>query len=248
MPKVIDGTLEVLDVADLSPHPKNPNQGDVGGITTSIEELDFYQVVIVQKSRRRILAGHARWRAAQETGIDKLPCWVIDVDDKRALRILHADNRWAELADIDRTQLLANLEAMARNGGLAGTGYDGDDLDHLLAELEAERDDRDKSTLLSRADVAIGDPKADVQAGDHFGLGHHVLVVADVMDGWEEWVTYLDDPAKLFCPYPGPYLPLSESAQHRPLVMVQPDRYIAAHIIDKWVAVKGEAEVTMRPR
>ena len=37
----------------------------------------------------------------------------------------------------------------------------------------------------------------------------------------------------LFLPYPGPFVPLSIKAGNNRLVMVQPDPYIAGHILDR---------------
>lgn len=133
---------EAVPLADLRPHPKNPNQGDVGAIAESIETVGFYGVVVAQKpngSRKtgRILAGEHRWRAAKADGAEAIPvCWV-DVDDDEAERIMVGDNRIARLAAIDREAQVTVLEAMALSDrGLAGTGFDGDDLDHFIAMLE----------------------------------------------------------------------------------------------------------------
>ena len=55
-----------VPLGDLRPHPKNPNQGDVGAIVESIETVGFYGTVTAQKPRNgrkhgRILAGEHRY-------------------------------------------------------------------------------------------------------------------------------------------------------------------------------------------
>jgi hypothetical protein len=58
------------------------------------------------------------------------------VDDDRALRILLADNRTTRLG-ADDPAALAELfrEILVDTGTLAGTGFDGDALDEILADI-----------------------------------------------------------------------------------------------------------------
>lgn len=130
-----------VPLTDLRPHPKNPNQGDVGAIVESIETVGFYGTVTAQKPRNgrkhgRILAGEHRWRAAQAENADTIPVSWLDVDDDTALRILLADNQIGRLAQLDQAAQAAALQALASTDlGLSGTGTDADDLDLLLADL-----------------------------------------------------------------------------------------------------------------
>lgn len=121
---------------ELTPHPLNPRQGDVGAIHTSIEANGFYGALVTQKSSGFVIAGNHRLAAARAAGAVKLPVLELDVDDATALRILLADNRTNDLATYDGQQLADVLSAMAaEDDGLVGTGYDGDDLDVLLKDL-----------------------------------------------------------------------------------------------------------------
>lgn len=171
---------------DLRPHPKNPNQGDVGAIVESIETVGFYGVVIAQKpngkrQNGRILAGEHRWRAAKEEGAETIPvCWV-DVDDADADRILLGDNQIARLALMDQATQAAMLQALAgTEKGLGGTGTDSDDLDNLLENL-AEQDNRMGSPA---DDTPPEDPpdQAVTQAGDVWILGAHRLMCGDSLE------------------------------------------------------------------
>ncbi len=140
MSKVIlnDGGVETVPVADLKHHPKNPNQGDQGAIYESIKRTGFYGAVIVQRSTGFILAGNHRVRAARDAGITEVPVIYVDVDDEVATRILLADNRLASLAMQDQEQLRELLIDLAEGKGLEGTGYDGDDLDQLIKDLDGD--------------------------------------------------------------------------------------------------------------
>jgi site-specific DNA-methyltransferase (adenine-specific) len=121
---------------DLTPHPANPRQGDVGAIHQSIEANGFYGAVIVQKSTGYVLAGNHRMQAAANAGATSLPVIEVDVDDATATRILLADNRTNDVATYDQDALAGLLRSLAEDGGLAGSGYDGDDVDALLQSLE----------------------------------------------------------------------------------------------------------------
>ena len=120
---------------ELHPHPSNPRQGDVGAIHESIEANGFYGAVIVQKSTGYVLAGNHRMQAAAHAGAKSLPVIEVDVDDATATRILLADNRTNDVATYDQDALAGLLRSLAEDGGLAGSGYDGDDVDALLADI-----------------------------------------------------------------------------------------------------------------
>lgn len=137
--------VETFPVADLVPHPENPNKGDDEALAEMIDQTGFYGAVIAQASTRRLLAGHTRWRTATSTGATSLPVIFLDVDDDEALRILLGDNRSAELAVRDNSLLAGLLQSLAESDrGLSGTGYDPEDLNatlRLLAYEEAGRYD-----------------------------------------------------------------------------------------------------------
>lgn len=134
--RLLNQATELLPLDSVRPHPRNPRQGDIGAIHESITANGFYGAIIAQKSTGYILAGNHRWRAAQQAGAAEVPVTWVDVDDDHALRILLADNRTNDLATYDDTALSEILKDIMEDAGtLAGTGYDGDDLDELLNEL-----------------------------------------------------------------------------------------------------------------
>lgn len=105
-----------------------------------------------------------------------------------------------------------------------------------------EEQRRPDGSLLALADVAIAEPTHQPLAGEVWRLGPHVMVIADVLTQWSVWKLYLEE-GSVFVPYPGPYVALTEAAESKRFVMVQPDIYIAGHILDKYAAVKGEQSV-----
>jgi len=125
---------ELASIGAIRPHPRNPRQGDVGAIHTSIEQNGFFGACVAQKSTGYILAGNHRYKAAIEAGQQEVPVLWLDCDDERALKVLLSDNKTADEASYDRNELEALLCELADGPGLEGSGFDGDELDEMIAE------------------------------------------------------------------------------------------------------------------
>jgi hypothetical protein len=136
----INDGYEVVPTSRLKHHPRNPRRGDVDRIAESMDVNGVFGALVVQRSTCHVLAGNHRLKAARKLGIETLPVTWVDVDDATAHRILLADNRTSDLGSYDDTQLAELLQALDNDGGLLGTGYDGDDLAELLAGLEPPED------------------------------------------------------------------------------------------------------------
>jgi hypothetical protein len=257
----------------LTPHPSNPRRGNVEAIRESIRENGFVNPILVQASRQRILAGEHRWRAARAEGFTEVPVILLDVDDDAALRILLADNKTADDAVYDQAILTDVLAAVAKaNADLLGTGWstveyeamlngidmnapgsmrDSIDDDNVTAAPSGDDDDDDdddRGTALALLDVSIGEPVHQVAKHDVFeltgGTQTHTLLVCDLMRDHEFWMPFLaDSPDTVFMPYPGVYLTFTIKALTQRFVMVQPNHYIAGHVLDKWVSVYGADSV-----
>jgi hypothetical protein len=224
----------------LNVHPDNPRQGDIGAIIQSIEANGWYGTLVAQVSTGNVLAGNHRLQAAMHCGLDRVPVHWVDVDDDTARRILIADNRTSDLASYDDAflaELLGNIATSEE--GLLGTGWDGDDLDLLLQDLDmpglGEDAINETRTLEGLEDVSIAEPDFIPEKGSTWLLGPHVLVVADVMTEWSLWYEHLAND-RIFVPYPAPYVAITAAMQGQSLVMVQADRYLAGHVLSKWNA------------
>ena len=135
---VIDAPLaiESVPIDSLKPHPRNIRQGDLGAVIESVKANGCYRPLIVQRGTRHILAGNHLWRALQSLGRQNVDAVFIDCDDARALNIMLADNRTADLGTYDNAGLAELLQGiMSDTGTLLGTGYDGDALDEIIADL-----------------------------------------------------------------------------------------------------------------
>lgn len=126
----------MIDPNSVTPHPQNPRRGDVDAIAESIGENGYFAPISVQRSSGHVIIGNHRLLAARMVGMAAIPAIWLDVDDALALRILIADNRYAELATWHDESLLGLLDGMASVDELLGSGYDDDSL-ALLRDLIA---------------------------------------------------------------------------------------------------------------
>lgn len=263
----------VARLDELHEWPRNYNQGDVGAIYESIVAFGFNGTLRVHERGVVVAGNHAlkALRYAKEQG-DKPPAhievdddgmWLIPITDVSHLSATEAeafavaDNRTRDLASQNDEQLAALLTSIKYDDEalFKATGYDEDDLDALLESLapgDGEGGDGSDGSLLSLADVTVASPKHKPNKGDVWILGEaHTLVVADVMRGAAQWMKYLDpDSGQIFAPYPGPFVPQLLSKDGMPLtfLLVQPNKRIAGHILDRYCDTHGNDAVKLEER
>ena len=141
----MSGTPEALHPRELSLYHQNPRVGNVEAIAASLRAHGQYRPIVVNRGthtgrKMEVLAGNHTLKAIRDLAESypsddrwqKVECWVIDVDDDRATRIVLADNRTTELGTSDDDILAQLLDGIADSAaGLDGTGYDDDDLEYL---------------------------------------------------------------------------------------------------------------------
>lgn len=158
--------IATVPIDDLIRHPETPRRGDIPAISASIEVNGWYGAVVAQSSTRHVLAGNHRMEAARRLGMTDLPVHWLDVDDATARRILLADNRTSDLATYDDEVLVQLLEAAAADDDLFGSGYDGDDLDDLLADIAGDIDNKYASQIVAPVYHPTGDNPAVTDLSD----------------------------------------------------------------------------------
>jgi len=239
--------MDVQDVKinDLKSHPNNPRLGNVEAIAKSIQENGWWGTVVAQKSTNHVLAGNHRVMAAKSLNIQTVPVYWVDVDDEQAVKILLADNRTNDIATYDSAILNQLLADLSISDNLLGTGYVDEDLELLLLDtvdvaLLASDNEQVARTLEGLPEVTLDVPNFIPEAGSEWKLGVHTLFVCnDIMKDWPQWIHLLDGDV-MFVPYPGPFIPLV--APDSPvLIMIQPNKEVAAHLLKNWNSVKPTA-------
>ena len=106
--------MQILEknLSELKPYEKNPRRNDeaVQYVANSIKEFGWKQPIVIDKDNV-IIAGHTRFKAAKELGIEKVPCVIADdltPEQIKAYRI--ADNKTNDKATWDDEVLGEELE------------------------------------------------------------------------------------------------------------------------------------------
>lgn len=243
------------DVTALKLHPNNPRRGDVPNIEESIEVNGFYGTVMAQQSTGLVVYGNHRLRAAIARGLTQLPTLWADLNDEQAERILLTDNGSSDLATNDERQMVAMLASLAATEtGLKGSSWSQKQYEDLVKSLAAKDADPwsrpSDGSVLALYDVSMGEPTHQTERGQlwrlgpvehtHDGPSHvagpHHLAVVPVATGWPLYAPLLT-PGRLLLPYPGLYLSVTRVGLRTECVFVQPETYLAGHMLDKWCAV-----------
>ena len=103
-----------MQLSELKPYDNNPRHNDVAvqPVANSIREFGF-KVPIVVDAGNVIIAGHTRYRAAQQLGLDTVPCIVADdlsPQQVKAFRL--ADNKVSEFATWDPDAMMEELQGI----------------------------------------------------------------------------------------------------------------------------------------
>lgn len=143
-----DTKLAFVRLDQVQPAPRNPKDHDVGAIMQSLRRFGFVAPIIINTKTGNLVVGHGRVQALQQLqqendpaparvkvlkdGVWKVPCIEVAFDtDKEAEAYVLADNRLTELGGWNYNELAEVLTELGTE--LDGTGYDGDDVDDVLA-------------------------------------------------------------------------------------------------------------------
>jgi hypothetical protein len=198
-----------------------------------LDTVGWVQQVVVNERSGNLVDGHLRVDLAETEGVD-VPVLYVDLSDEEERIVLAALDPIAALADVDSTAL-AEL--------IADVSIEGDTLMALLGELAAPPPDappaRAAAEYLEAMKVSLADPEHAVEKGEVWRVGDSHLACVSVYDGW---VTYgpLLTAGALLVPYPTPIVALTARARATRTVMVQPDQWLAGHLLDKFAQVYGE--------
>lgn len=272
IPRAAHEAIELRPAKALAPYARNARthtREQVSQVAESIRRFRWTNPILIDE-QDGIVAGHARVLAAHEiykrgetistVGGSALPAGQVPVivargwSDAEKRAYVMADNQLAINAGWDKDILkleLGELRTMDFDLGLVGFSdvqigniFAGLELDDAGGGGKGEDDSASPSeaTLLALVDVTIREPTHGVDRGDVWRVGPHTLICASLMREWAVWAPYLKDGA-IFCPYPGPFVPFATTEEGETLILVQPDHYIAGHLIDRYAEAYGEDKV-----
>lgn len=90
----------MIPVDELQPHPDNPRKdvGDVTELAESIKANGIFQNLTVLRNRdpetgkSTVIIGHRRLAAAKLAGLEKVPCMVVEMDEKEQISTMLLEN------------------------------------------------------------------------------------------------------------------------------------------------------------
>ena len=148
---------EFVPAETLHQHPRNPNNGDVETIISSLKANGCYRPIYASRASGYILAGHHLYTGLLTLGEERVPVqWLENLTPEQELQILLVDNKAADLGWIDDALVLDILDDI----GVHGTGYTEDEMLEMKAELatgfgggKQELEDEDEEDLTFKRPV-----------------------------------------------------------------------------------------------
>ena len=158
--------IETIKTAELVPYDKNPriNDNAVDLVANSIREFGFKQPIVIDKNKV-IIAGHTRWKAAKQLGLDEVPCVLADdltPAQVKAYRL--ADNKVAEASEWDYDLLEEELDGIL-DIDMSDFGFDTEEEDTAEAVEDEYEPDIPEEPVSKRGQV--------------YQLGEHRLMIGD---------------------------------------------------------------------
>lgn len=134
---------KMTKLSEIRPYDRNPRiipQAAVDAVAKSIAAFGFRQPIVVD-GHGVILAGHTRYRAAQQLGLTEVPVvWQSDITDIQARGYRIADNKTAEIAAWDRDALDVEVRELAEmdDACLASLGMSDWELERILHDCATD--------------------------------------------------------------------------------------------------------------
>lgn len=180
--ELTDLDVEYLNPSNLKPYKNNArthSNKQIRQIADSIRTFGFTNPILIDQ-QHMILAGHGRLKAAQQLGLETVPCVRLDhMSDPQKRAYILADNKLALNAGWDEELLaeeLSELYNLDIDFDVEITGFSIPEIDHLL-EQPSPQEPHDP-----RDDAVIQRPPARVRTGDLWQLGPHRLICGNALD------------------------------------------------------------------
>jgi ParB-like chromosome segregation protein Spo0J len=141
--------IKYLPIDALVPYSRNPrthSEEQVAQIAASIREFGFTNPILID-GKNGIIAGHGRFAAAKELGLDQVPCIDLShlTDDQRRALVI-ADNKIALNGGWNDELLRLELTDLKELGAdLELTGFDAMELADIMLGKDVEFKEYDES-------------------------------------------------------------------------------------------------------
>lgn len=171
---------DLADITTLVPNPRNPNRHpdkQIDLLAKIIKNQGWRAPITVSTRSGFIVRGHGRLQAALKLGLMEVPVDRQDYSSEaEEWADMIADNRIAELSDLDDEAVSQLLAEIGDDFDKELTGFNIKDIDKLIAQFENKEvvdDGFDVDRAVAEIDMPITKP------GDVWNIGPHVLICGD---------------------------------------------------------------------
>lgn len=196
---------KIVPTEDVEPNPRNPNkhpEDQIVLLAKIIKQQGWRAPITVSTLSNLIVRGHGRLMAARRLGVREVPVDYQDYNtESEEWADLIADNRLAELANLDNKMLLDLIQDMDDGStDLTLTGYTEEDLTKMINTMAG---DQDQVPGEEDEEVELPDTEPITEPGDIWLLGGHRLIcgdatnkehVAELMQGDQAAAIFTDPP------------------------------------------------------
>lgn len=169
---LMKGRMRDYPVSDLTPHPQNESIYGSEDVKDLVEQIRSYGGIVDPlkiKEDGTIISGHRRWKAAQELGMEKVPCEIVTYDsEEEGLAALVLFNYHRAKTNEQRAREGMALEEALRAEGMV----------RKLSNLKQNMAERDPGAHTEESDGDCGSPEAE---GRPSGKGRTRDKVADAV-------------------------------------------------------------------
>ena len=166
---------EVVEINKLKENPRNPNTHpsvQIDLLAQIIKKTGWRAPITVSNLSGFIVKGHGRLQAAKAAGFKHCPVEYQNFsDEEEEMAALLADNKLAELAEID-VEKLTEIFKDYEFEDLSLTGYSQEEFDELVDVFE-------EAELLGDPDEVPEEVETRCKLGDIWKLGNHRLMCGD---------------------------------------------------------------------
>lgn len=171
--------LVSVRLQDLQPYENNPriNDNAIDSVANSIKEFGFKVPIVITKDNV-IVAGHTRYKASLQLGLEEVPCIIAgDLTDEQIKAFRLADNKVSELADWDFEKLEQELAEISLDMSLFSFDLENDSIFTDDFEDVQPRESEDKPTeKLSDVNVRIGEYTFVVERAEYENLVEEIQI------------------------------------------------------------------------
>ena len=178
--KVASRWFEFVDLEAIRANPNNAREHDtrqIAKLAQSIAKFGFLSPVVIDASCE-LLCGHARYEAARQLGMKKIPAVrVTDLSEPQKRAFMLADNRLAELASWNNAALKRELTFLTKydiNFDFEAIGFETAEIDFIFGDGEGS--DEQAAVPVLRETPAVS------RTGNLWQLGEHRLCCGNALE------------------------------------------------------------------